>query len=247
MKNKNDNTVEISVIVPVFNEAGNIGLLAAEIAAALKNERFELLVINDCSTDSTLAELQSLRDDIPQLRILSHKNNAGQSRAIRTGALHAKGEILCMLDGDGQNVPDDLPKLLAHLRRENAPLDLAMVGGIRQKRKDTFSKRIGSRFANWVRGAILNDETVDTGCGIKAIYKRIYILLPFFDHQHRYIPALIQREGMVAEFLPVQHRARNSGSSKYSNFGRLLVAFRDLLGMKWLQARARLPGDISEI
>jgi len=246
MNSKNNNTIEVSVIVPVFNEAGNIGLLAKEIASSLQDKDFELIVVNDFSTDGTLAELKDLRVEIPQLRILSHEKNAGQSRAIRTGAMHAKGKILCMLDGDGQNVPSDLPNLLAHLQRKDAPKQLVMVGGVRQKRQDTFSKRLGSKLANAIRGAILADGTEDTGCGIKAIDRNTYLSLPFFDHQHRYIPALVQRDGLLVEFLPVQHRSRNSGTSKYSNFGRLLVAFRDLLGMKWLQARAKLPGNIHE-
>ncbi|MCF6292221.1 MAG: glycosyltransferase family 2 protein, partial [Robiginitomaculum sp.] len=225
---------------------GNIKTLLDEIATALDGENYELIVVNDNSTDGGLDILRELQDTIPRLRILSHANNAGQSRAIRTGALSANGEILCLLDGDGQNVPADFPKLLAHLRRKNANEKLAMVGGVRQKRQDTASKLWASKLANAIRGRILGDGTTDTGCGIKVIKRDMFLRLPFFDHQHRYIPALVLREGYKVEFLPVQHRQRVSGTSKYSNFGRLLVSFRDLLGVKWLQARSRLPGDISE-
>lgn len=246
MKNTRNHIPQISVVIPVFNEAGNIEILTKEIVSALVGESFELIVVNDQSTDQTLVVLEALQSEMPQLRILTHGINAGQSRAIRTGALHARGSILCMLDGDGQNVPADFPKLLAHLRRDDRPKTLAMVGGIRQKRQDTFSKRWGSKLANAVRGGILGDQTKDTGCGLKVMHLAVYLQLPFFDHQHRYMPALIQREGFLVEFLPVQHRERHSGISKYSNFGRLLVAFRDLLGMKWLQARSRLPGEIKE-
>lgn len=246
MRHSFDDTCEISIVVPVFNEAGNIKILLDEIVTALGDENYEIIVVNDSSSDNSLDVLRELRSKIPQLRILSHTKNAGQSRAIRTGALSAKGDILCVLDGDGQNVPADFPKLIAHLRRIDASEQLAMVGGVRQKRQDTASKLWASKLANAVRGAILGDGTTDTGCGIKAIKREFFLRLPFFDHQHRYMPALFLREGYLVEFLPVQHRERLSGSSKYSNFGRLLVSFRDLLGMKWLQARARLPGDISE-
>ncbi|MBL4616660.1 MAG: glycosyltransferase family 2 protein [Robiginitomaculum sp.] len=246
MRHSFDDTCEISIVVPVFNEAGNITTLLDEIVTALNGESYELIVVNDNSTDGSFAVLQNLQNKISQLRILSHTNNAGQSRAIRTGALFARGNVLCLLDGDGQNVPADFPKLIARLRRSDAPKRLAMIGGVRQKRQDTISKRWASKLANWVRGGILGDGTTDTGCGIKVIKRDVFLRLPFFDHQHRYMPALVLREGYEVEFLPVQHRERLTGSSKYSNFGRLLVSFRDLLGVKWLQARSRLPGDISE-
>jgi len=246
MRHSFDDICEISIVVPIFNEACNIKTLLDEIATALDGENYELIVVNDNSTDNGLDILRELQETIPRLRILSHANNAGQSRAIRTGALSAKGDVLCLLDGDGQNVPADFPKLLTHLRRESADKKLVMVGGVRQKRQDTASKLWASKLANAIRGRILGDGTTDTGCGIKVIKREIFLRLPFFDHQHRYMPALVLREGFLVEFLPVQHRQRLAGASKYSNFGRLLVSFRDLLGMKWLQARSRLPGDISE-
>jgi len=246
MRHSFDDNCDISIVVPIFNEAGNIKALLDEIATALDGEKYEIIAVNDNSTDDSLDILRELQDTIPRLRILSHANNAGQSRAIRTGALSAKGDVLCLLDGDGQNVPADFPKLLAHLRRKNADKRLVMVGGVRQKRQDTVSKLWASKLANAIRGRILGDGTIDTGCGIKVIKRDMFLRLPFFDHQHRYMPALVLREGFLVEFLPVQHRQRLAGSSKYSNFGRLLVSFRYLLGVKWLQARSRLPGDISE-
>jgi dolichol-phosphate mannosyltransferase len=235
---------EISVVIPVFNEAGNIGVLLEELTSALDGRSFELIVVDDGSSDHSIQILQALKPDLAGLRIVRHHQNAGQSRAIRSGALRANGKILCVLDGDGQNVPADLPALIDHLLQNP---DLDMVGGERQKRQDSFSKRMGSRFANSIRQFVLGDQSVDTGCGLKAMRRETYLLLPYFDHQHRYMPALMQREGRKVAYLPVQHRARRSGVSKYSNWGRLLVAFRDLVGVKWLLARSRSAGKIDEL
>ncbi|PHR60087.1 MAG: dolichol-phosphate mannosyltransferase [Robiginitomaculum sp.] len=242
-----DQPCEVSVLIPVCNEADNIGPLAKEVVAALGTSRFELIMIDDASTDHSLDVLRALQTEIPQLRVLHHSRNAGQSHALRSGALAARGSILCTLDGDGQNVPADLPALLRHLQRADAPEPLAMVAGQRQGRQDPPSKRLGSWLANQVRKGLLKDECADTGCGIKAMYRSHYLRLPFFDHQHRYLPALMRREGYKVEYLPVQHRARQFGSSNYSNFGRLLVSFRDLAGLLWLQARFSSPETVEEL
>lgn len=240
--------VALSVVAPVCNEEDNVGPLLQEIETALEGVcDFEVIFVNDRSSDGTLEALQALKQAHPKFRALSHYENAGQSRALRTGILAARGAVIGTLDGDGQNDPADLPKLYQALVRNDADGDLAMVAGERVGRKDTAAKRFASRIANTVRQSILKDGASDTGCGLKVFYRDAYLRLPYFDHMHRYIPALIQREGFKAEFLPVGHRPRVHGASKYNNLSRALVAFRDILGVVWLRARFRSPGEISEL
>lgn len=238
--------VELSVVVPVHNESGNAANLAREIAAALKGRAFEVIFVNDASTDDTLDELIEARAEIPQLRVLSHRKNAGQSRAIRTGVLNARAPVIGTLDGDGQNDPADLPMLYRALTRDNAPEGLAMVMGRRASRKDSAWKRFGSRFANNIRQKLLKDGCDDSGCGIKVVRRDVFQKLPYFDHMHRYMPALIRSDGFFAEFLDVNHRGRMHGVSKYTNFGRLSVAIADLRGVTWLIRRRRNPGGVDE-
>jgi len=176
--------------------------------------------------------------------VLSHAKNAGQSRAVRTGILAARAPIVVTLDGDGQNDPADAPRLADRLKA--GPPNLALVGGERVKRQDSAAKRWASRWANSIRKRLLKDTADDTGCGLKAFRREAFLRLPYFDHIHRYIPALMLREGYDVAFEPVNHRHREIGQSKYTNFGRLKVAFNDLLGVMWLQWRSRLPGDVSE-
>lgn len=240
-------TVELSVVVPVHNEVGNAANLAREIAIALDGRAFEMIFVNDASTDSTLDELMSVRPELPQLRILSHRKNAGQSRAIRSGIQAARAPVIGTLDGDGQNDPADLPELFRYLTRPDAPADLAMVMGRRASRKDTAWKRFGSRFANNIRQQFLKDGCDDSGCGIKLLKRDVFLRLPYFDHMHRYMPALIRAEGYQTEFVDVNHRGRLHGVSKYTNFGRLWAAFSDLRGVIWLMKRRRLPGGVDEI
>lgn len=240
-------TVELSVVVPVHNEVGNAANLAREIAIALDGRAFEMIFVNDASTDSTLDELMSVRPELPQLRILSHRKNAGQSRAIRSGIQAARAPVIGTLDGDGQNDPADLPELFRCLTRPDAPADLAMVMGRRASRKDTAWKRFGSRFANNIRQQFLKDGCDDSGCGIKLLKRDVFLRLPYFDHMHRYMPALIRAEGYQTEFVDVNHRGRLHGVSKYTNFGRLWAAFSDLRGVIWLMKRRRLPGGVDEI
>jgi glycosyltransferase involved in cell wall biosynthesis len=236
--------VAVSVVVPVKDEAGNAAPLAREIAAALGREPHEIIFVDDGSGDGTAASLTALREEIPTLRVLRHRRNLGQSRSIRTGAQAARGEIIVTLDGDGQNDPADIPALLSALRAEP---DVALVSGVRVRRHDNASRRLASRFGNWVRGRLLRDGASDTGCGLKAIRRDVLLDLPYFDHIHRFLIALVLREGWQVRFVPVNHRPRLTGSSKYTNFGRLLVSVTDLLGVRWLQRRHRGRADMEEL
>jgi dolichol-phosphate mannosyltransferase len=230
----------------MHNEAGNAARLAREIAEVLKGRSFEIVCVNDASTDGTLDELVAAKADIPELRVVSHRRNAGQSRAVRTGVLAARSAIVCTLDGDGQNPPEFIPTLADALTREDAPAGLGMVAGRRVGRQDSAAKKLASRFGNGVRKAMLNDDADDTGCGLKAFRRDAYLLLPFFDHQHRFLPALMKREGFAVEFRDVGHRPRTAGQSKYTNLGRLFASLSDMLGMMWLNSRARQPGGWDE-
>ena len=236
---------DISVVVPVFDEEGAAPALAREIAAAFKGRKFEIVFVDDASRDGTRAALKALEREIPQLRVLAHKANAGQSRALRTGILGARAPIVVTLDGDGQNDPADGPKLVDALAA--GPPDLALVGGERVKRQDSRAKKVASRIGNGVRKRLLKDSANDTGCGLKAFRREAFLRLPYFDHIHRYLPALMAREGYACAFLPVRHRHRTTGRSKYSNLGRLWVSLSDLFGVMWLQSRARLPGAVTEV
>lgn len=238
---------EISVIVPVHNEEGAAAPLAREIAGRLDGFAFEMLFVDDASTDQTRAELIAARAHLSSLRVLAHRRNAGQSRAVRTGLLAARGRIIALLDGDGQNDPADLPALIARLTRADAPADLGMVGGKRAKRADPWHKQIASRVGNTARAWILRDGATDSGSGIKVLWREAFLRLPYFDHMHRYMPALMQREGFSVEFQEVNHRPRLVGRSKYTNLGRLAVAFADLQGVGWLIRRNRPIGGVDEV
>jgi len=234
---------QLSIVLPMHNEEGNARALIEEIAESCTTISHEILAVNDASTDGTLEVLQALKASVPQLRVLSHAKNAGQSRAVRSGVLAAKADVVATLDGDGQNPPGDIPKLYAHLKETGVQL----VGGERQKRQDSAAKRLGSRIGNGVRKRLLHDTANDTGCGLKVFEREAFLRLPYFDHIHRYLPALMIREGYAIDFLPVSHRAREAGVSKYTNFGRLKVSIADLRGVRWLNKRARLPGDVREL
>jgi glycosyltransferase involved in cell wall biosynthesis len=235
---------DISVVIPVFDEEGAAPTLAREVAKAFAGRNFELIFVDDASRDGTRAALQALKGEIPQLRVLAHAKNAGQSRAIRSGVLAARGAVVVTLDGDGQNDPADGPTLVDALLA--GPPDLALVGGERVKRQDNWGKRIASRLGNGVRKRLLKDTANDTGCGLKAFRREAFIRLPYFDHIHRYLPALMQREGYRTAFRPVNHRHRRTGRSKYTNLGRLWASLSDLAGVIWLQSRARQPGGVEE-
>jgi len=236
---------QISVVVPVFDEEGAAPALAREIAQAFASRDYEILFVDDASRDGTLTALQVLKAEIPRLRILRHHKNSGQSRAIRTGVLAARGPVVVTLDGDGQNDPADGPRLVDALLA--GPPGLAMVGGERVKRQDSQAKRLASRFGNGVRKRLLDDGANDTGCGLKAFRREAFLRLPYFDHIHRYLPALMLREGYQLAFEPVNHRHRQTGRSKYTNLQRLWASLSDLLGVLWLRTRARLPQGVDEV
>ncbi|WP_372783421.1 glycosyltransferase [Phenylobacterium sp.] len=238
-------TPDISVVVPVFDEEGAAPALAREIATAFKGRNYEMVFVDDASRDGTRAALKALSGEIPQLRVLAHSRNSGQSRAVRSGILGARGGVIVTLDGDGQNDPADAPRLVDALTA--GPPELALVGGERVKRQDSYAKKLASRIGNGVRKRLLNDTANDTGCGLKAFRREAFLRLPYFDHIHRYLPALMQREGYLTAFLPVNHRHRQTGASKYTNLGRLWASLSDLYGVIWLQSRARNPGAVDEV
>lgn len=236
---------EITIVVPVHDEEGAAPALAREIALAFEGRSHEIVFVDDASRDDTHARLLALRSELPQLRILRHARNAGQSRAVHTGVQAARSAVIVTLDGDGQNDPADATRLVASLLR--GPAALALVGGRRAQRRDTRAKRWASLLANGFRKRLLADQADDTACGLKAFRRDAFLRLPYFDHMHRYLPALMLREGLLVAFEDVAHRARTSGASKYTNLGRLWVALFDLLGVLWLRSRARDPRGISEL
>jgi len=245
---QSSDTPRISVVVPVKDEAGNVKTLLEEILGALRGRaNFEVLFVDDFSTDNTLEVLSALKADAPELRVIAHDVNCGQSAAVRSGVLKARGVLIATLDGDGQNNPGDIPELLAHYEREGRPENEVMVAGQREKRKDTLSKRIASRIGNGVRGWLMKDGTRDTGCGLKLFEREAFLRLPYFDHMHRFLPALMLREGYVISHVDVSHRARQSGKSKYNNLQRGWVSLGDLCGVLWLKSRARMPGKRREL
>ncbi len=230
--------LSLSVVVPVFNEQDNLRSLIDEICQALRGLiAFEIVYIDDCSKDETPARLRAICADVPELRVFRHQTQSGQSTAIRNGVKAAHGAWIATLDGDGQNDPADIPKLLA--AKVDAAANIKLFAGWRTTRRDDAGKRISSKIANAVRSRLLRDATPDTGCGLKLFERAAFLDLPYFDHMHRYIPALMQRAGWQTVSVPVNHRPRTAGQSKYSNLGRLLVAFADLRGVAWLIRRSK--------
>jgi dolichol-phosphate mannosyltransferase len=228
----------LSVVVPVFNERDNIAPLVAEVVAALRGRLpFEIVYIDDCSKDDSHAVLTRLMEDVPELRVLRHGSQSGQSTAIRNGVKAARGAWIATLDGDGQNDPADIPKLIEV--RDQSPAQLKLVAGWRVNRRDTGSKRWASKIANAIRSRLLRDETPDTGCGIKVFERAAFLDLPYFDHMHRYLPALFKRAGWTCVSVPVNHRERATGVSKYNNLHRAWVGLSDLRGVGWLIKRSR--------
>jgi dolichol-phosphate mannosyltransferase len=239
--------MELSVVVPVHNEAENLAPLLGEIGQALDGRcDYEVIYVDDGSTDDTFRRLLELRARFPLLRILRHRRTCGQSAALASGIRAARAQCIATLDGDGQNDPADIPRLweaLKRLQRENAG---AMVAGYRKSRKDTGWRRFSSRVANSVRGGLLRDHTPDTGCGLKVFPRDLFLALPYFDHMHRFLPALTQRAGGKVISVEVNHRPRLRGASKYGTWHRLWVGIVDLLGVMWLQRRANRP-EVEEI
>lgn len=234
--------MNISVVIPVCNEADNVGPLAREIQAALADHRpFEIIFVDDGSTDGTVAAIQTVRASIPEIRLLQHSKRSGQSRAVCTGVEAARAEWVATLDGDGQNDPADIPALIKAVSAAEPSLKLVM--GNRTTRKDTWLRRVSSRVANRVRGGMLRDGTPDTGCGIKLMHRATFMRLPWFNHMHRFLPALYQRAGARVVSVPVRHRPRTRGTSKYGLHNRLWVGIVDLFGVRWLILRS--PPHIS--
>ncbi len=238
----------LSVVVPVKDEAANVGPLAREIAAAIADEAdSEIIFVDDGSSDGTAEALAALKPELPSLRVIHHGANLGQSRAIRTGVHAARAEIVVTLDGDGQNDPADIPKLLTELRKDETPHRIGMVSGVRARRQDKVSRKLASRAANAIRQWLLKDNAVDTGCGLKAFRRDAFLALPYFDHIHRFLITLMIREGYDVRYVDVNHRPRLHGTSKYNNFNRMLVGIDDLLGVRWLQRRFRGQAEAREL
>ena len=230
------------MVLPAYNAAQTLQRTIDEIPRDVVDD---VILTDDASRDETRSILVALKGEIPALRVIAHGANAGQSRAVRTGVMAATGEIIVTLDGDGQNDPADAPRLVQLL--SEGPATLALVGGERVKRQDTAAKRIASRLANGIRKRLLNDQANDTGCGLKVFRREAFLRLPYFDHIHRYLPALMIREGYQVAFAPVGHRPRTTGASKYTNLQRLWAALSDLTGVMWLNRRARLPEPVKEL
>lgn len=238
----------VSVLIPAKNESNNLKPLIEEICAALADEAYEIIVVDDGSTDATLHQLQQIKNSgLSTLRILCHERSLGQSTSLYHAALAARGQWLATLDGDGQNDPADIPGMLQLVRGGHGPVDVQLVAGHRVNRRDTASKRWASRFANGLRRRMLNDATPDTGCGLKLIERAAFLRLPYFDHMHRFLPALIQRHNGRMIVHPVNHRPRTAGVSKYGNLDRALVGILDLFGVWWLIKRTRLNTKAQEI
>ena len=229
---------QLSVVVPVCNEEENVAPLAREIQAALADRgSFEILFVDDGSTDATVARLAEVRVEIPQLRILRHSIRCGQSIALHTGVRAARAQWVATLDGDGQNDPADIPALVDAAHRSGSQ-EPKLVMGHRRARRDTWVRRLSSRIANAVRRGVLHDDTPDTGCGIKLMHRATFLELPTFNHMHRFLPALYQRTGARVVSVPVNHRPRLHGRSKYGIGNRLWVGIVDMFGVRWLLRRA---------
>ncbi|HVL72521.1 MAG TPA: glycosyltransferase family 2 protein [Beijerinckiaceae bacterium] len=241
-----EGTPRVSVVVPVRNEAGNILPLVEEIGRACAGlAPFEAIYVDDGSTDGTAEALRRAREGRPWLRALRHRTGCGQSAAVRTGVLAARAPIVATLDGDGQNDPRFIPELVGALEAGGAGVGLA--AGHRLGRKDTGFKRFQSRVANAVRGWMLRDGTRDTGCGLKAFRREVYLALPYFDALHRFMPALVKREGLAVVHVDVVDRPRAAGVSNYGFFDRLRVGVPDLFGVWWLIRRRRRVPEVEEV
>lgn len=234
--------MQVSVVIPVHNEQENIAILLQEVHSAMSVYcEYEVVVVDDGSSDSTVESLEQISKSMPTLRVIRHEKCCGQSTALMTGVRCARNPIICTLDGDGQNDPADLPKMVETLAGQGAANDLTLVAGHRKKRKDSKWRLFCSRIANRVRSRLLNDDTPDSGCGIKVFYRETFMSMPHFDHMHRFLPCLAQRTGGTVQSVEVNHRPRVHGRSHYGTLGRLMAGIVDLAGVSWLIRRNKLP------
>lgn len=249
---------EISIVVPVMNEAGNVIPLMEAILDVYGKRHIEMIFVDDASSDDTAAELAAMQQRFPQLRVLAHSHRCGQSAAMRSGIMAARAPLIATLDGDGQNLPSDLPKLEAAHAEQRCAVgadgsNLVLVAGVRLRRRDSWAKRQASLAARRIRRWCLGDSHPDSGCGIRMFDRQLFLQLPYFDHFHRFMPALAHRQGAVVVAVPVGHAARQRGVSKYRVLDRLIVGISDLLGVMWLirrhprrlvvQEKERLPAS----
>ena len=237
--------MELSVVIPLHNEQENVGPLIEEIHIALSGIDYEIICIDDGSNDGTLDHLRALSAGSQRLRILRHSRKSGQSTAVWNGVRYSRSPWVATLDGDGQNDPADIPRLFRRVRDEAAGKPTCVCGW-RRNRRDTLLKRISSKVANHVRVRLLRDNTPDTGCGLKVFSREAFLLLPYFDHMHRFLPALFLRGGYGIESMEVNHRPRSRGKSKYGLHNRLWAGIIDLLGVYWLLHRSRLPEVVED-
>jgi dolichol-phosphate mannosyltransferase len=256
--------VRVSIVIPIKNEEESIASLVKEIRETMEGRfTFEIICINDGSTDATLSVLGKLQSDCPHLKVWSHQTSSGQSRAVYHGVHLARHPIIATLDADGQNVPADIPAMVEKLLLLDTPAPMilpayrlpptifdtpgktALIAGYRKYRNDTWVKRVSSKIANKFRGWALRDRTPDTGCGLKVFYREVFLRLPYFDHMHRFLPALVRRIGYGIAVHEVKHRPRRAGNSKYGLHDRLWAGIIDTLGVIWLQRRCK-PVEIVE-
>ena len=232
---------DFSVVIPVHDEQDNVGPLAHDVDAALAGGfEYEVVFVDDASTDATFARLVELSRHNPRIRVLRHARRCGQSTALRTGVTHARSSLVATLDGDGQNDPGDIPRLLAALESSDLDASRTLVAGHRVKRRDSRLVRLSSRVANVVRSGLLRDGAPDTGCGLKVLDRSLFLELPYFDHMHRFVPALVRRAGGRVISVPVNHRPRLTGRSHYGVWNRLWTGIVDLAGVIWLTRRAKI-------
>lgn len=238
----------VTVVIPALNEAGNIGRLIDETYQAMPADRLDaVIVVDDGSDDATPDEIKTriASGKCPGLRYVRHAKRSGQSVSLRTGVLAANSPIIATMDGDGQNDPNDIPALLERLADPGTD-GPALVNGVRTNRQAEGSKRLASKAANKIRDLVLRDNCPDTGCGIKAYHRDLFLKLPFFTSMHRYLPAMVQTYGREVAYVPVNDRARQAGVSKYSNLTRAIVGLYDLIGVSWLRYRTRVPQVVED-
>jgi len=232
----------ISIVIPMYNEVDNVEPLLNEIQDVFSDHsNYEIIVVDDGSNDGTGQKLNLLKYKMPQLRPRRHQGNFGQSASIMTGVRSAENDWIVTLDGDGQNDPNDIPNLFSALEEYQGNKDLLLIGGNRKKREDNYLRKLSSRIANGLRKSLLDDDCPDTGCGLKLFPREMFIRLPHFNHLHRFIPALVKRAGGQVINIPVNHRPRLRGTSKYGVMNRLFVGIMDLFGVAWLMRRPCNP------